>query len=89
MTLAETLEQALHSTSPLQALRAWIEELISQGMSREDILGIMEKARRELRQSDREKEEETLMDAMDWLVDWCSPHMRLVQPPQSMFHKGN
>jgi hypothetical protein len=30
-----------------------------------------------LREAGREKDEDAVMDVMDFLVGWCSPHMRL------------
>jgi hypothetical protein len=33
-----------------------------------------------LRQLGRETEEDPVMDVMDFLVGWCSPHMKL--PPE-------
>ena len=41
---------------------------------------LVERARQQLRQADRETEEDAVMDAMDFLVGWCSPHMKL--PPE-------
>jgi hypothetical protein len=52
---------------------------LADGQSREAVLELFEQARRELRQANKETEEDALMDVMDLLLDWCSPHMRL--PP--------
>jgi hypothetical protein len=37
-------------------------------------------ARQQLRQAASEAEEDAAMDVMDFLVGWCSPHMKL--PPE-------
>ena len=36
-----------------------------------------EEARQRLREADREAEEDVVMNVMDCLVGWCSPHMKL------------
>jgi hypothetical protein len=42
-----------------------------------------EKARQFLREADREKDEDAVMDVMDFLLGWCSPHMQLPPDPPS------
>ena len=36
---------------------------------------------RQLRAADREAEEDVLMDVLDCLVDWCSPHVPIETAP--------
>ena len=47
------------------------------GQTREAVLDLFEHARQQLRQANREAEEDAVMDVMDFLVGWCSPQMRL------------
>jgi hypothetical protein len=78
----QRIEQALRSTTPVVELRSLIVHLLGDGRPRETILQLFEAAREEMRQTGREVDEEVVMDVMDFLVGWCSPHMKL--PPESM-----
>ena len=74
------IEHALRSTEPVNELRALVLSLMAEGQSQDAILQIFEGARQELRQADREADEDAVTDVMDFLVGWCSPHMKL--PPE-------
>ena len=74
------IEVALQGNDPVKELRDLTLHLLSNGQTRDAILELFEHARQQLRQADREAEEDALMDAMDFLVGWCSPHMKL--PPE-------
>ena len=76
----QRIEQALRSSAPVQELRNLALHLLAVGQTRDTILQLFEDARQELRQADRETAEESVMDVMDFLVGWCSPHMKL--PPE-------
>jgi hypothetical protein len=71
------IERALRSTEPVNELRALVLGLIAAGQSRDAILQLFESARHELRQADRERDVDGVTDVMDFLVGWCSPHMKL------------
>jgi hypothetical protein len=60
--------------------------LLANGQTRDTILNLFERARQQLRQTGRETEEDAVMDAMDFLVGWCSPHMKL--PPEQPIPGG-
>ncbi len=75
----QRIEQALRANDPVKELRDLTLHLLANGQTRESILNLFERARQRLRQADRETEEDAVMDAMDFLVGWCSPHMKL--PP--------
>lgn len=79
MQFDENLEQALRSAEPVAQLRTLVLQLISQGHEKPALLGALEEARQRLRRANREADEDAVMDAMDFLVGWCSPHMKL--PP--------
>jgi len=38
---------------------------------------LFEQTRRQLREAGRDREEEVVLEIMDFLVGWCSPHMNL------------
>jgi hypothetical protein len=79
MMVDECLEQALHSAEPVDQLRSLVLRLLSQGQDKATVLERLEQMRRQLREADREADEDAVMDVMDFLLGWCSPHMRL--PP--------
>ena len=76
----QRIEQALRANNPVKELRDLTLHLLANGQTRDAILELFERARQQLRQADRETEEDAVMDAMDFLVGWCSPHMKL--PPE-------
>jgi len=81
MMLDESIERALHSAEPFKELRSLVMYRLSQGEEKKAVLETFEKARQHLRQTNREMDEDVLMEIMDCLVGWCSPQMRL--PPDS------
>ncbi len=76
----QRIEQALRSSKPVNELRNLVMRLVAAGQPRQAILELFERARQELRQADRETAEDAVIDVMDLLVGWCSPHMKL--PPE-------
>jgi hypothetical protein len=84
MKLDARLEKGLAAPDPLPELRNLIEDLYAAGQTQPAILELFETARQHLRQSGRERDEDTIMEAMDFLVGWCSPHMNLSKPPQAL-----
>lgn len=77
MPLAESFEQALSSPDPIDRLRSLALHLSSTGLSREAIRDAFEQARAQLRLANREADEDRVMDVMDFLAGWCSPHMKI------------
>jgi hypothetical protein len=74
------IERALRSTEPVNELRALVLSLRAEGQSQDAILQLFEGARQELRQMNCDADEDAVTDVMDFLVGWCSPHMKL--PPE-------
>ena len=68
---------ALSSPDPVESLRTLAMHRLAQGHDRSAIAASFEEARRALRLADREADEDAMMDAMDCLIGWCSPHMVL------------
>ena len=77
MQVDERIELALHSPEPFEQLHALAVSLLDQGSDRETLIQDFKQVQRQLRAADRENEEDVLMDVLDCLVDWCSPHMRI------------
>jgi hypothetical protein len=81
MIVDDALEQALRSPDSLSALRTLALQDLAQGQPQAVVLDRFERARQQLRLENREKDEDIVMEIMDFLVGWCSPHMEL--PPRS------
>jgi hypothetical protein len=76
----QRIEEALRSAEPVNELRNLVLHLLADGNTRDTIRELLERARQELRRANREAAEDAVMDVMDFLVGWCSPHMKL--PPE-------
>ena len=77
MTFEEKLEAALRSPEPFLQLRALAADYLQQGESREAVLDRFERVQTPLRAAGREADEDVVLEVMDCLVGWCSPHMKL------------
>lgn len=77
MKIEEVIERALASRDPLQALRSLSQQLLAQGHSTAEVADFFEQARERFRAAGREADEDLLLDGMDFVTGWCSPHMRL------------
>src|SRR3954447_22191090 len=77
MPLDDLFEQALHAEEPVHELRSLALRLSSQGFERAALVEKFEEAREQLRREDREADEDAVMDVLDFLTGWCSPHMQL------------
>ena len=63
----ERIEKALRSGEAVPELRNLAEHLLADGQTREAIVELFEHARQELRQAQRDAEEDAVMDVMDLL----------------------
>lgn len=79
MAIDERIEKALRTGEPLSALRTIAQMLIEQGSSEAAVTALFDHARLQLRADGREPDEDIVTDAMDFIVGWCSPHMKLQQ----------
>jgi hypothetical protein len=73
----EAFEQALKTESPALSLRASLAAMLSRGASRESLLRDLDDIRRELRATRREPDEDVVLEVMDFLEGWSSPHLSL------------
>ncbi len=62
-------------------LRSLALHLSTQGQDRETIVERFEETRQQLRQVDRETDEDAVMDVLDCLMGWCSTEMKLPDDP--------
>lgn len=68
---------ALLSPEPLLQMRDLVRNELEHGVSRSEVLGQLESLRIELRGSERVEEEDVVLDVMDFVSGWASPHVRL------------
>lgn len=70
-------DRALISEDPLAALREFVAVRLQGGVSREAVLEELEGLRRELRRRHRERDEDVVLDVMDFVTGWSSPQVRI------------
>jgi hypothetical protein len=73
----ERFENALQSSEPHKTLTEFVTELASSGHTQEEVYQIFDSFRSQLRLAARESDEDIVMDVMDYICGWCSPHSRL------------
>jgi hypothetical protein len=69
--------EALHSSEPAIQMRDLVRAELEHDVSRREILGQLESLRIELRGSGRGDEGGVVLDVMDFVSGWSSPHMQL------------
>jgi hypothetical protein len=71
--IVHTLNSSKTHEEAVNAIRALVEELRRKGEQKETILERMQ----ELLGSVSSEQEDILLEVMDFLVGWCSPHARI------------
>ena len=71
--LVQVLKDSRTREETICALRALLSKSLKDGEEREIILIEMQ----ELRKSVSDEQEDILLEVMDFLVGWCSPHAKL------------
>lgn len=69
--------RALRDAHPVEALREVAERLLRTGISRGDLTRRLEQLRVELRDTDRSDDEDVVLDVLDFVAGWSSPHMKI------------
>jgi hypothetical protein len=69
--------QALDSPEPVLKVRDLARSELEHGVSRSEVLGQLESLRIELRGGGRSEQEDVVLDVMDFVSGWSSPHMQL------------
>ncbi|HEV3144682.1 MAG TPA: hypothetical protein VGZ47_12405 [Gemmataceae bacterium] len=77
MAIDKRIESALGSDEPLNRLRALVRDLQAERLGHQAIQTLFEKAASELRLAGRGRDEDVILEVLDFLVGWCSPHMSL------------
>lgn len=75
MTIQQQMAHALAADEPLSCLRETAKELLAHGIARESLLTELELLRGTMQSEGREEEEDTILEVMDFLTGWASPHM--------------
>ncbi len=82
LSVESRVEQALRSEAPVEQLRALAVAMQREGRQPPSVLEFFDKNREALREAGREADEDAVLEVMDFLVGWCSPHKSLA-PKQS------
>lgn len=69
--------EALHTAEPVTRVRALVGDELEHGVPRSEVLGQLESLRIELRGNGRAAEEDTVLEVMDFVSGWSSPHVQL------------
>lgn len=77
MAITQDFNAALASEKPLERLRRTVERELEAGVPRERVIAQLEDLRADLRASGREHDEDVVLEVMDFLTGWSSPHVRL------------
>lgn len=74
----ELFEAALRADDPVDQLSTVVRRLLrDSGLDREALLGELEAFREVLRAEGRDADEDLVLEVMDFLVGWASPHMKI------------
>jgi hypothetical protein len=77
MAITQDFHAALASEDPLESLRRAVARELDAGVPRTLLTAQLEELRADLRRSGREDDEDVVLEVMDFLTGWSSPHMRL------------
>ena len=73
----EAFAAALKSRDPLFSMRDAAAELLAAGIRRDHLLRELEDFRYEARTGQRPEDEDVVLEVMDFLDGWSSPHVKL------------
>jgi hypothetical protein len=77
MATTDEFQAALASDDRLAGLRRAAEHELQAGMPREQVIARLEELRTNLRQRGREDDEDVVLEVLDFVTGWSSPHVRL------------
>src|SRR4051794_34395256 len=77
MNFEPALDQALRSENQLGALRSLAQRLVAQEQDVSTVVELFESARLRLQAEGRDADEDVVLEVLDLLTGWCSPHMRI------------
>ena len=70
--------------SLLSPLRDLARDELAAGHDREGLIEDFEHVRSALREKELEEQEDVVMEVMDFLYGWCSPHLRIPAPSEPL-----
>lgn len=80
MPCDDRFEKALHSANPIDSLRALALQLSAEGYSKPQIVEFFDQLLLQFEhEPEREADADAIRDVLDFLVGWCSPHMKLLR----------
>jgi hypothetical protein len=77
VAISQDFYAALASERPLEKLGRAVRRELDAGVPRERLVAQLEGLRSDLCSSGREDDEDVVLDVVDFLTGWSSPHMRL------------
>jgi hypothetical protein len=77
MNAEEQFDEALRSAQPMWRLREVVQSMLAEGQERDAVYAARERFRTLLQKAGRDADEDVVLEVMDCLTSWCSPHMRL------------
>lgn len=77
MTVTQDFYAALDSEAQLESLRRYADRELRAGTPRQQLLAEFEELRTELRSAGRDQDDDVVLDVMDFVAGWCSPHARM------------
>ncbi len=70
-------EDALGTDQPTQSLRAAVIRAREAGTGKDTAMAQLQALREHLREAGREDDEDVVLEVMDFLAGWSSPHMTI------------
>jgi uncharacterized protein YegP (UPF0339 family) len=77
MQTPSAYREALASENPVMSLREAVGAALRWSQPREEILSELETLRTEVRKAGHPEHEDAILEVMDFLTGWSSPHVRL------------
>lgn len=73
----QSLENALQAENPFAELRNYLQRLVHAGYDREKLVRDLLDFSYQLRAENRDDDDDLILEMVDFLTGWCSPHMRI------------
>lgn len=77
MEIRSQIEAILQGENSDKDLYEMVKQLIAECHPKEVLLKQFEELHLDLMPAGKEKEDDIILDIMDYLAGWCSPHMKL------------
>ena len=75
--VAEVVSNALRTDDPVMHLRESVARAVAAVVAREVVEAALTAQAASLRESDQDEQEDVVLDVLDFLVGWCSPHLKI------------